>query len=213
MTADRNSPAGPSATPLPGEEQRLRLVIEAAPNAMVMVDRRGLITLVNTQTEKLFAYNRAQMLGQPVEMLIPQRFRTHHHAFRDSFFTHPDARAMGAGRDLYGLRGDGREVPIEIGLNPLQMPDGPYVLASVIDITERKRAEERLRLIIEAAPNAMLMTNAQGRIVLVNSQTERLFGYSRDELLRLSVEALIPERFRQIRLRPRAWRAAPAGVR
>ena len=75
MTADRNSPAGPSATPLPGEEQRLRLVIEAAPNAMVMVDRRGLITLVNTQTEKLFAYNRAQMLGQPVEMLIPQRFR------------------------------------------------------------------------------------------------------------------------------------------
>ena len=196
MTADRNSPAGPSATPLPGEEQRLRLVIEAAPNAMVMVDRRGLITLVNTQTEKLFAYNRAQMLGQPVEMLIPQRFRTHHHAFRDSFFTHPDARAMGAGRDLYGLRGDGREVPIEIGLNPLQMPDGQYVLASVIDITERKRAEERLRLIIEAAPNAMLMTNAQGRIVLVNSQTERLFGYSRDELLRLSVEALIPERFR-----------------
>src|SRR3546814_13595762 len=94
------------------------------------------------------------MLGKPVEMLIPERFRNAHRGSRNGFFAHPDTRSMGAGRDLFGLRKDGSEVPIEIGLNPLTMPEGIFVLASIIDITERKRSEERLRLIIEAAPNA-----------------------------------------------------------
>lgn len=178
------------------EGERLRRIIEAAPNAMVMIDRRGLVALVNSQTEKLFGYCRDEMLGKPVEMLVPQRARGHHEAYRQGYFADPATRAMGAGRDLYGLRKDGSEVPIEIGLNPLQMPDGLHVLASIIDITERKRAEERLRLVIEAAPNAMLMANARGEIVLVNSQTEKLFGYTREELLELTVEALIPPRFR-----------------
>jgi diguanylate cyclase (GGDEF)-like protein/PAS domain S-box-containing protein len=177
-------------------EQRLRLVIEAAPSAMLMTDADGKIVLVNSQTEKLFGYDRADLLGHPVDMLVPERLRGRHDGYRRGYFNAPDTRAMGAGRDLYGLRKDGSEVPIEIGLNPLQMPDGLFVLASIIDITERKRAEERLRLVIEAAPNAMLMTNARGEIVLVNTQTEKLFGYTREELLRLTVEALIPLRFR-----------------
>jgi diguanylate cyclase (GGDEF)-like protein/PAS domain S-box-containing protein len=179
------------------EEQQFRLVIEAAPNAMIMVGQRGLITLVNSQAEKMFGYSRAEMLGQSVEMLVPQRFRGHHESYRGSFFAHPDTRSMGAGRDLYGLRKDGVEVPIEIGLNPLHLPEGVFVLASIIDITERKRGEERLRLVVEAAPNAMLMINSRGEIVLVNSQVERLFGYSRQELLNQPIEALIPPRFRQ----------------
>ncbi|WP_299697414.1 EAL domain-containing protein [Hydrocarboniphaga sp.] len=178
------------------EEQRMRLVIEATPNAMIMVDGSGAIVLVNSQTEKLFGYGRSELLGQRVEMLVPARFRHHHDGYRRGFFAHPDTRAMGAGRDLYGLRKDGSEVPIEIGLNPLQMPEGDFVLAAIIDITERKRAEQRLRLVIEAAPNAMLMVNARGGIVLVNSQTEQLFGHTREELLALSIEALIPSRFR-----------------
>jgi diguanylate cyclase (GGDEF)-like protein/PAS domain S-box-containing protein len=188
--------AGGSAQTSLDEGERLRRVIEAAPNAMVMIDHQGMVTLVNSQTERLFGYRREEMLGKPVELLVPARARGHHHGFRQGYFSNPDTRAMGAGRDLHGLRKDGSEVPIEIGLNPLQMPDGLYVLASIIDITERKRAEERLRLVIEAAPNAMLMTNAQGGIVLVNSQTEKLFGYSRQELLSLTIEALIPPRFR-----------------
>src|SRR3546814_19441572 len=104
---------------------------------------------------------------------------------------------MCAGRDLFGLRKDGSEVPIEIGLNPLTMPEGIFVLASIIDITERKRSEERLRLIIEAAPNAMLMINSAGGIVLVTSQVEKLFGYSRQELLTMTIEAVMPQRFRK----------------
>ena len=123
-------------------EGRLRLVVEAAPNAMIMVDREGKITLVNTQIEQLFGYQRDELLGQRIEILVPERFRSKHRDYRNSFFANPEARAMGAGRDLYGLRKDGSEVPIEIGLNPVTTPEGLSVLASIIDITERKKAED-----------------------------------------------------------------------
>jgi len=177
-------------------ETRLRHVVEATPNAMVMVDCSGLIVLVNRETEKLFGYTRDELLSMTVEDLIPDRFKARHHGFRSEFFANPDTRTMGAGRDLYGLRKDGSEMPIEIGLNPLDTEDGSYVLASVIDITERKRSDERMLQMVEAAPNAMLMVNEEGRIVLVNSQAERSFGYDRDELFTMYVEDLIPERYR-----------------
>src|SRR5215472_12942818 len=102
---------------------------------------------------------------------------------------------MGAGRDLFGLRKDGTEVPIEIGLNPLEMDGRQFVLAAVIDITERKAAEGRLNAVVEASPNAMVLVDKDGRVALVNAQTERLFGYGRDELLGEPVEKLLPERF------------------
>lgn len=122
------------------DEKRLRLVIEATPNAMVMVDVDGRVVLVNSQTESLFGYDRAELLSMRVEQLIPDRFRPRHEGYRTEFFAAPDTRTMGAGRDLFGLRKDGTEVPIEIGLNPLETDDGAFVLASIIDITERKRS-------------------------------------------------------------------------
>jgi diguanylate cyclase (GGDEF)-like protein/PAS domain S-box-containing protein len=185
-----------TATGSADDEKRLRLIIEATPNAMVMVDVEGRVVLVNSQTEKLFGYSRAELLDLRVEELIPDRFRGPHNGYRTEFFANPDTRTMGAGRDLYGLRKDGSEVPIEIGLNPLETDDGAFVLASIIDITERKRSEERLLNVVEAAPNAMVMVNEDGQIVLVNSQTERSFDYDRAELLSMSVEDLLPERFR-----------------
>jgi diguanylate cyclase (GGDEF)-like protein/PAS domain S-box-containing protein len=190
-TSEQRHPADSST-----EERRLRHVVEATPNAMVMVDREGAIVLVNAQTEVLFGYERAELLAMRVEELIPERFRTKHGDFRTGFFARPDTRSMGAGRDLYGRRKDGTEVPIEIGLNPLDTDEGSFVLASIIDITERKRSEDRLRQVVEAAPNAMVMVNEQGRIVLVNSQAEESFGYSREELLTMRVEELLPERYR-----------------
>lgn len=123
------------------EEERFRVVVEAAPNAMIMVGEDGGIVLVNSQTEKLFGYSRQELARQPIEMLLPERFRGKHPDHRRAFSAAPQARAMGAGRDLYGLLKDGREVPIEIGLNPIETPEGNFVLASIIDITERKRAE------------------------------------------------------------------------
>ena len=103
---------------------------------------------------------------------------------------------MGVGRDLYGLRKDGSEFPVEIGLNPIETADGTLVMASIIDITERKRAEEKFRLVVEAAPTGMVMVNREGTILLVNAQVEKLFGYSRDRLLNQPIETLVPERFR-----------------
>jgi PAS domain S-box-containing protein len=126
-------------------EERFQLVVEASPSAMIIIGADGRITLVNNQTEKLFGYDRSELLGQHIEMLVPERFRSHHPGHRDMFFAAPVARAMGAGRDLFGVRKDAGEVPIEIGLSPISTADGQFVLASIIDITERKRFETALQ--------------------------------------------------------------------
>ena len=122
-------------------ETRFRLVVEAAPNAMVMINGAGEIVMVNAQAERVFGYSRAELLGQPVEMLVPARFRRHHPELRRAFFADPRPRPMGAGRDLYGLKKDGSEFPVEIGLNPIETDEGPMVLSAIVDITERKAAE------------------------------------------------------------------------
>ncbi|HNB24826.1 MAG TPA: PAS domain S-box protein, partial [Candidatus Melainabacteria bacterium] len=181
---------GSNALPL-GEDQ-LRLVIDAAPSGMIMVNHAGQIVLVNTQIEQLFGYERSELIGKSIELLVPVKARDKHPQYRDEYFADPKSRSMGVGRDLYGLRKDGTEIPVEIGLNPLMTDGNRFVLASVVDITERKRAEERLRITIEAAPSGMIMVDQQGAIVLVNTQVERLFGYSREELLGQSIEMLVP---------------------
>lgn len=164
--------------------------------AMVMTDASGRILLVNNYTERLFGYQRDELLGQTVEVLVPERFRRSHPEKRSGFFAAPESRSMGAGRDLYALRKDGSEFPVEIGLNPLDTADGQRVISTVIDITDRKRLEDRFRAAVESAPLAMLMIDARGRIVLVNAGTEGLFGYAREELLGEQMEILVPERFR-----------------
>jgi PAS domain S-box-containing protein len=129
-------------------EDKFRLAVESAPNAMMMINEKGQIMLINTQTERLFGYSRAELIGQPIEMLVPERFRSPHPEHRVGFAAAPQARPMGTGRDLFGLRKDGAEVPIEIGLNPIKEQGKILVLSSIVDITERKRAEEeRARLL------------------------------------------------------------------
>jgi PAS domain S-box-containing protein len=175
--------------------ETFRLIVEAAPNAIVVIDEGGLIVLVNSQTEKLFGYDRDELIGRPVELLVPERFRGTHPDRRMSFFVDARARPMGAGRDLFGLRKDGSEFPVEIGLNPIRTERGMLVLSAIVDITERQRAERRFRLAIESAPSGMVMVDRQGNIVLVNSQAEKLFGYAREELIGRPVELLVPDRF------------------
>jgi len=121
-------------------EEQFRLVVESAPNAMILVNQSGQIILVNNQTEKLFGYTRKELFEKKLELLIPERFRRHHPDLRMNFFQQPQTRPMGAGRDLFGLKKDGTEVQVEIGLNPIETQEGHMVLASVIDITERKGA-------------------------------------------------------------------------
>src|SRR6478672_2631727 len=122
-------------------EERFRRVVEAAPNAMIMVNHEGQITLANLQAEKTFGYPREELLGCPIEMLVPERLRSGHQGFRHDYLCDPQARPMGAGRELFGRRKDGSEVPVEIGLSPIHTSKGMLVLASIVDITERKLAE------------------------------------------------------------------------
>ncbi|WP_434664338.1 PAS domain S-box protein [Paraburkholderia sp. A3BS-1L] len=126
-------------------EERLRLVVEAAPNAMIMVNRAGHIVLVNSQAERVFGYSRDELLGLGIDELVPARLRAGHPAWRAAFFGDPKSRPMGTGRHLYGLRRDGSEFPVEIGLNPIETDEGMFVLAAVVDITERRRAEDALQ--------------------------------------------------------------------
>jgi protein-histidine pros-kinase len=178
------------------DPNQLRLVVEAAPIAIVVADAEGRIALVNDQACRLFGYDAGDLLGMPVESLVPPRFRRGHPGMRAEYLAAPTTRAMGVGRDLFGLRKDGTEVPIEIGLNPIATAQGAFTLATIADITERKNAEEHLRLIVERAPNANIVVDHAGIITLVNAQTERLFGYDRTELLGAPVDMLVPERFR-----------------
>ena len=119
----------------------LQAIVDSAPAAMVMVNQQGQISLVNTEAQTIFGYKRSELLGQALEILIPERFRDAHPSKREGYLLSPEARRMGAGRDLFAVRKDGSEFPVEIGLNPIGMDDGVSVLSAIIDISERKKLE------------------------------------------------------------------------
>ena len=148
--------------------QTFRLALEASPSGMMMVNAAGAIVLVNANVEALFGYSRAELLGSQVDLLVPQRFRGGHPSLRTGYSKTPEVRLMGAGRDLYGLHKDGREIPIEIGLNPVATARGPHILCSIADITERKRAfDQRMAL-------ATIQTTNEELEARVNARTAEL---------------------------------------
>jgi hypothetical protein len=172
-------------------------LLEAAPDAIVGVEPSGGIVLVNNQTESLFGYPRADLLGESVELLIPERFREAHRRHREAYFARPRTRPMGTDLDLYGLRRDGSEFPAEISLSAIETESSRLVTAVIRDVTQSRAAERKFEQFLEFAPDAIIGVSPGGMIVLVNQQTELLFGYERDELVGRPVEVLVPRRFRE----------------
>jgi PAS domain S-box-containing protein len=172
-----------------------RQLLESAPDAIVGIGRDGRIAFVNAQTEALFGYARDELIGDRVEKLVPERYHRAHGGHRSGYFTDPRTRPMGAGLDLYGLRSDGSEFPAEISLSSIETEDGLLATAAIRDITDRKNAEAKFQQLLESAPDAIVGIGRDGRIVLVNAQTEALFGYARDELIDERVEKLVPKRY------------------
>ena len=159
-------------------DERLRQMVESAPNGMVMIDPEGKIVLVNTQMEKLFGYSRDELLGQSLELLVPERFRTRHRDFCTKFFANSEVCPMGTGRDLYGRRKDGSEFPVEIGLNPIENEEGLMVLSAIVDITERKRAEVALRRLNDELEQGMHRLSETNRELESKTQENEAFVYS-----------------------------------
>jgi PAS domain S-box-containing protein len=171
-------------------------LLDSTPDGIIMVNTTGRIVLVNTPAEKMFGYQDGELLGELVEILLPQRFRGIHVGHRANYFMQPRTRTMGAGLELFGVRKDGIEFPVEISLSPIETEEGVLSMSAIRDTSDRKRAEQKFRGLLESAPDAIVIVNPEGEIVLVNSQTEKLFGYPRDQLLGNKIEMLIPTRYR-----------------
>jgi PAS domain S-box-containing protein len=173
------------------EEQKFESFLEAAPDAVVIADEQGNIVLVNSQTEKMFGYPRTELLGQKVEVLLPQKFRGKHHQHRAAFQERPKVRSIGTGLELHARRKDGTEFPVEISLSPLQTKSGALVSASVRDITERKhfeealrQSDEQLRLLIQGVKDyAIVMLDPHGHITSWSDSAQGINGYLAEEII------------------------------
>lgn len=208
-------------------------ILEAIPDAVAAVNQQGVIVQVNSQTEALFGYTREELIGQKIEILVPERQRPHHDLHREQFHRQPKIRRMGSGLDLYGRRRDGSEFPVEISLSPVTTGDGMIVLSAIRDISDRKRIEQELRraneeldrrksrelrdyqnrlaLIVDSSQDAIIGKNLDGIVTHWNKSAEDIYGYTAQEMIGKSITTLAPpERVDEI---PAILRKIRAGER
>ncbi|MCB0413920.1 MAG: PAS domain S-box protein, partial [Bdellovibrionales bacterium] len=172
-------------------------IFESSPIAQIAIDENSKIKIANKQAEKLFGYNKSELVEKNIDLLVPLESKQRHPKLVKAFFESPIPRIMGQGRNLFGLKKNGVLFPIEIGLAPVETDTGLWVVSSIIDLSKQYYAEERFRSAVESAPNGMLMIDSNGSIVMVNKQIEKLFEYDRNELLDMAIEILVPDEFKQ----------------
>ena len=180
---------GRDMTDLVEANRRFRQVLEASPAAMVMTDTQGNIRLVNREAERIFGFSRDEMLGESVEMLVPQRYRVHHQIHRSKYARGPQTRPMGSRRDLIAITKDGTEFPVEIGLNPMRMSDEVFILSSIIDLTARKDAEEKIIKLAKGLKVANAKLNQWASTdVLTDLNNRRVFDENLKMLVKLTTQ-------------------------
>ncbi|GGP65332.1 hypothetical protein GCM10009347_33960 [Shewanella algicola] len=184
-------------------EQELNAILSHAPSGIMVVNCQGVITLANTQVARIFGYAQMELLGQNLSALLPASFAQMHPHLMHTFFAEPETKYMGGGREVCGLHKTGIEVPLEIGLSVIDYKGELQAICGIVDISLRKQYEQVFERVVDALPNAVLLVDYDGVIELVNKQTEKLFGYSRAELLGHKIDMLMPESFREQHL---AWR-------
>lgn len=184
---------GFSGAPHDWSDAKIRAFLDAAPDAIVVVDDSGTILAVNELTARMFGYTREEMVKRRVEMLVPERYRAAHMRHRADYASDPRTRPMGRGRALTGRKRDGSEFPIEISLSPFTTEIGTAVISIIRDITDRLRAEAKFRGFLESAPDAVVVVDTEGIIAVANPLAERIFGYKREEILGQPMEKIIPE--------------------
>src|SRR6266568_85099 len=199
------SAATSSSAPLSISSVNIHPFLDISPDALVIVDRNGDITLVNGQAEAVFGYARSELLGQPLELLLPQRFRESHIAHRERYFSAPRTRPMGVGLNLVGRRKDGTEFPVEISLNPLLLDGALHALGAVRDVSAQRAAErerlkqsQQIRLqadLINLAHDAILVRDPVSRVLSWNKGAEELYGWGEQEALGRVIHTLLKTRF------------------
>ncbi|MEY4547350.1 MAG: hypothetical protein RL685_3545, partial [Pseudomonadota bacterium] len=174
-------------------------LLEAAPDAMLVVGNEGRIEFLNAQTERMFGYLRAELLGEPLEKLLPARCRNRHAHDVSTFLAAPRARPMGDGRELYGQHQDGREFPVEISLSPVSVSGTPLVIAAIRDITARKQVEEDLRrsredleITLQSIGDGVIVTGLDGRVVRINPTAQELTGWTAEAAVGQALEKVFP---------------------
>lgn len=178
-------------------EEKFKSLLDSASDAIVVVNDKGEIHLINRQTENLFGYSSAGLIGKKLELLMPVEFRDKHVHHRDTFFKQPHERPMAESLEVFGLHSDGTKFPAEISLTPLITSEGTFVSAAIRDITQRKKEELKFSKLLDSAPDAMVIVNDIGFIEQINRRTEELFGYKRAELIGQKVEMLMPREFHE----------------
>jgi PAS domain S-box-containing protein len=190
--------SGENGTDIPDET--FRLIVESVPNGIVITDNMGQIIFLNSQAEKMFGYERGALFDKSVEELIPEGFRHGHIKFRSEYMKEPDTRPMGEGRDLFALRSDGSQFPVEIGLNFVRSDSGLVVISTIIDITERKNTEkllnereQRLREIMDNTTDAIIVFDNEGVVETLNREAQQLFCGNSKEKIDQIWEIITPE--------------------